>query len=79
MLPGMIYGPRSEKSSADAVSAAMRVDIEEDDRRGQLGDSPAQALGCLGGAARAKALTKEQRSEIAKKAAEGRWGAGKQK
>lgn len=38
----------------------------------------AQALGRLGGlkggAARAKKLTKEQRSEIAKKAAAARWG-----
>jgi len=31
-------------------------------------------LGRKGGAARAKSLTKKQRSEIAKKAAEKRWG-----
>jgi hypothetical protein len=42
-----------------------------------LGDtpapSPAAQLGKLGGAARAKALTKEQRQEIARKAAAKRW------
>jgi hypothetical protein len=44
-----------------------------------LGDapalSPAAQLGKLGGAARAKALTAEQRQEIARKGAAKRWGA----
>jgi hypothetical protein len=35
--------------------------------------SPAQQLGSLGGAARARSLTAEQRSEIAQKAAAKRW------
>jgi hypothetical protein len=34
----------------------------------------AAALGRLGGPARAKAMTKEQRSASAKKAADARWG-----
>jgi len=35
--------------------------------------SPAQQLGSLGGAARARSLTAKQRSEIARKAAAKRW------
>ena len=35
--------------------------------------SPAQQLGSLGGAARARSLTAEQRREIAQKAAAKRW------
>jgi cell division septation protein DedD len=35
--------------------------------------SPAQQLGSLGGAARARNLTAKQRSEIARKAAAKRW------
>jgi hypothetical protein len=37
------------------------------------GPSPAQQLGSLGGAARARSLTPEQRREIAQKAAAKRW------
>jgi hypothetical protein len=37
-------------------------------------DPAAKALGAKGGAARAKAMTPEQRSEIAKRAAAKRWG-----
>lgn len=36
-------------------------------------DTAASAMGKKGGAARAKKLTAEQRAEIAKKAAAGRW------
>jgi ubiquinone biosynthesis protein UbiJ len=36
-------------------------------------DEAAQQLGRRGGAARAKNLTKEQRAEIARKAAKARW------
>jgi hypothetical protein len=36
-------------------------------------DPAAKALGAKGGAARAKAMTPERRSEIAKKAAAKRW------
>lgn len=48
---------------------------------GQVEDKPATSksdaaasLGRLGGAARARALTPEKRSELAKKAAAKRWG-----
>jgi hypothetical protein len=71
----MPKGPRGEKRPADVVGAAVRVarisvGDEPDDRPPA---SPAQQLGKLGGAARARKLTKEQRKEIAKKAAEQRW------
>ena len=76
----MPRGPRGEKRPADVIGNAVKVmriatGEDEDDREDQPADSPAQALGRLGGAARAKALTKEQRSEIARKAAAKRWGA----
>jgi hypothetical protein len=46
---------------------------EPDDREGAPAPSPAQQLGKLGGAARAKALSAKQRKEIARKAAAKRW------
>ena len=75
----MPKGPRGEKRPADVVGAAIRVarisvGEEPDDREDQSADSPAQALGRLGGAARARKLTKEKRQEIAKRAAAKRWG-----
>ena len=73
----MPKGPRGEKRPSDAVGAAVRVarisvGDEPDDRQSAL--SPAQQLGKLGGAARAKKLTPERLTEIAKKAAAKRWG-----
>jgi hypothetical protein len=46
---------------------------EQEDRKDQSAPSPAQQLGKLGGAARARKLTPEQRAEIARKAAATRW------
>jgi hypothetical protein len=46
---------------------------EPDDRQDAPEPSPAAQLGKLGGAARAKKLSPEQRAEIARKAAAGRW------
>jgi hypothetical protein len=46
---------------------------EADDREDAPAPSPAQQLGKLGGAARAKALTPQRRTEIARKAAAKRW------
>ena len=75
----MPRGPKGEKRPADAVGAAVMVakiataEIEDeltDDGKNKA----AQALGRLGGKARAKKLTKEQRREIARKAARTRWG-----
>ena len=74
----MPKGPKGEKRPADVVGAAVMVakiatgEIEDeltDDGKNKA----AQALGRLGGKARAKKLTSEQRSEIAKKAAAKRW------
>lgn len=74
----MPKGPKGEKRPADAIGAAVMVgkiatgeidDTTDDDGK----DKAAVALGRKGGAARAKKLTKEQRSEIARKAAAKRW------
>jgi hypothetical protein len=75
----MPRGPQGEKRPADVVGAAVRVarisvGDEPDDRQDAPAPSPAAAqLGKLGGAARAKALTAEQRKEIARKGAAKRW------
>jgi hypothetical protein len=73
----MPRGPRGEKRPADLIGNAVRVariatGEEEDDREATA--SAAATLGKLGGAARARNLTAEQRAEIAKKAAKSRWG-----
>lgn len=73
----MPKGPRGEKRPADVIGAAVKVarisvgDVE-DEREATAG--AAATLGKLGGAARARNLTAEQRAEIAKKAAIKRWG-----
>ena len=75
----MPKGPKGQKRPADVIGNAVRVmqiatgeaeEEYEDDGK----DPAAKALGKKGGAARAKKLTPEQRSEIAKKAAAKRWG-----
>jgi hypothetical protein len=71
-------GPRGEKRPTDVIGGAvkvMRIAIgeEPDDREDAPPPSPAQQLGKLGGTARAKALTPEKRTEIARKAAAKRW------
>ena len=74
----MPKGPKGEKRPADAIGAAIKVakiatgEIEEDiDDDGK--DKAAVALGKKGGAARAAKLTKEQREDIARLAAQARW------
>ena len=75
----MPTGPKGQKRPADVIGNAIRVariatGEEEEDYGPDDGKDPAaQSLGKRGGAARAKALTAEQRSEIAKKAAATRW------
>ena len=72
----MPRGPKGEKRPADVIGAAVKVmqiatgEIEEpaDD-----GKEYAHMGGKKGGKARAKALTPERRSEIARLAAEARW------
>ncbi len=77
----MPKSPKSEKRPADAVGAAVMVakiatgEIEDeltDDGK----DKAAVELGRKGGQARAKKLSKKRRVEIAKKAAQSRWGRG---
>ena len=74
----MPKGPKGEKRPADVVGAAVKVmkiatgEIEEDtDDDGK--DKAAVELGRRGGKARAKKLTPEERSEIARRAARARW------
>ncbi len=74
----MPKGPKGEKRPADVIGAAVKVakiatgEIEEDiDDEGK--SKAAVELGRKGGKARAKKMTPEQRSEIARKAAAKRW------
>ena len=76
----MPKGPKGEKRPADVVGAAVMVARiatgEVDDEVTDDGKNrAAQELGRMGGKARAEKLTKEQRSEIAKRAATCRWAA----
>lgn len=76
----MPKGPRGEKRPADAIGNAIRVGRiavgdESEDLKPETKDPAAQSLGARGGAARAKSLSKEERSAIAKKAAAKRWKA----
>ncbi len=71
----MPKGPRGEKRPADVIGNAVKVmrlaTGEETEELPPL--SPGAALGKLGGEARARNLTPEQRSEIARKGAAKRW------
>ena len=80
----MPKGPRGEKRPADVIGGAVKVmriatgeEPEEYDTPERVGKDPnAAALGKKGGKARARSLTPEQRAEIARKAAAGRWNKG---
>jgi hypothetical protein len=71
----MPKGPRGEKRPADVIGNAVLVarlatgEATED----LPAVSPGAALGKLGGEARARNMTPEQRAEQAKKAAAKRW------
>jgi len=73
----MPKGPRGEKRPADVIGAAIKIARiatgEEEDDREELSSAAAQ-LGKKGGEARARSLTKAERSSIAKRAAAKRWG-----
>ena len=75
----MPKGPRGERRPGDVIGAAVKVmkiatgEIKEDTAEDDGKNKAAQALGRLGGRARAKKLSKKKRSEIAKKAAKARW------
>lgn len=75
----MPKGPKGEKRPADVIGNAVKVmkiavGEETDDTPDDGKNKAAQALGKLGGAARAKSMTAKRRKEIAKKAAKSRWG-----
>jgi len=76
----MPKGPKGEKRPADVIGAAVMVakiatgEIEDSPPADDGKNKAAQELGRLGGKARANKLTKEQRADIAKKAAAKRWG-----
>ena len=76
----MPRGPRGEKRPADVIGAAVKVmriaTGEETEELHTTLASPAAQLGRLGGEARAKALTAQERANIAKKAAAKRWRKG---
>jgi hypothetical protein len=74
----MPRGPKGEKRPADAIGNAVMIgriatgeieDLTTDDGK----NAAAVALGRMGGKARAAALGKRKRKEIAQKAAKSRW------
>ncbi len=75
----MPTGPKGEKRPADVTSNAVHVmriatgEIEEGTPTDDGKDPAAKSLGARGGAARAKSMTPEQRTEIAQLAAQARW------
>lgn len=76
----MPKGPKGEKRPADVIGNAVHVmriatgEVEEDAPVNDGKDPAAKALGAKGGKARAERMSPERRAEIAKKAAEKRWG-----
>lgn len=79
----MPRGPKGQRRPADVIGAAIKVariatgEEPEDcgpDPADQGKDPAAVALGRKGGKARAKGLSARKRKEIAKKAAQSRWG-----
>ena len=71
----MPRGPKGEKRPADVIGNAVKVmRIATGDEFETFGATPKRAKGGLkGGKARAKALTPQQKSEIAIAAANARW------
>lgn len=72
----MPKGPQGQKRPADVIGNAVMIakiatgEIEDT----KLTTPGRRKSGKAGGAARAESLSAEQRSEIARKAAAGRWG-----
>lgn len=72
----MPKGPKGERRPADVVGAAVmvgRIATGEIDETREPVKSAAAELGSRGGKARAAALSKKKRSEIARRAASKRW------
>jgi len=65
--------PRDVTGNAVHVMKILTGEIEEETPVEDDKDLAAVAMGRKGGKARASKLTKEQRSDIAKKAAQSRW------
>ena len=69
----MPKGPQGQKRPANAIGAAVMVaqiatgEVEDNKKSGRVNSGKA------GGAARSESLSSEQRSEIARKAAQKRW------
>lgn len=79
----MPRGPKGEKRPADVVGTAVKVakiatgeveDATDDDGK----DKAAVELGRKGGKARAKRLSAEERTQLARKAAIARWNRQKE-
>ncbi|HZV21844.1 MAG TPA: RNA-binding protein [Hyphomicrobiales bacterium] len=78
----MPKGPKGEKRPADVIANAVKIgriaprqEEEEYDTPEASGKDPAAvSMGKRGGKARAAKMTPERRAEIARKAAEKRWG-----
>jgi len=71
----MPKGPRGEKRPADVIGAAvkvMRIAMGEEPEEVTVRSAAAE-LGSRGGKARAARLSKRQRAQIARKAAQARW------
>ena len=72
----MPKGPQGQKRPADVIGAAVmvaRIATGEIEETPEPVKSAAAELGSRGGKARAAALSKRKRREIAKKAAAKRW------
>lgn len=72
----MPKGPQGQKRPADVIGAAVlvgKIATGEAQETPEPVKSAAAALGSRGGKARASALSKKKRAEIAKNAARARW------
>jgi hypothetical protein len=76
-------GPKGEKRPADVIGNAVKVmriatgEEPEDygpDAESEGKNAAAVTLGRMGGKARAKAISAKKRKEIARRAAQSRWG-----
>ena len=75
----MSKAPSGRKRPADVIGNAVHVmrvltGEDTDDAPDDGKDKAAQSMGRKGGAARAASMTPERRAEIARTAAEKRWG-----
>ena len=76
----MPRGPKGERRPADVIGNAVHVtriatgEIEKSFPADDGKNKAAQELGRMGGKARAAGMSAKKRKEIAKKAAQSRWG-----